>query len=141
MINVSDTVHDIRRNVHSKAALGASAYETFSAMMRVNIPRTLNLPPYGVPVAGADERLVESHEQMLIEQRLNKVGRGRLLSSRQTTRGEYVNALHELDSFNVDYRNGSPDLNISCMYILLRLNPAICLLKLDGTSYSGDYKS
>jgi hypothetical protein len=105
---------------HCKATLGAQAYEAFSAMLRINTSLVLKLPPDDP--AGADERLRDSREQIRIEQRLNQVGRGRLLASRQTTRAEYVDALNELNSDNDD------DLfafQVSCLYSLLRLNPSI----------------
>jgi hypothetical protein len=69
--------------------------------------------------------------QMLIEQRLNEVGRGRLLASSQTPREECVDALQEL--------NAPHDTNffkVSCLYGLLRLNPSICLLELNATTNS-----
>jgi hypothetical protein len=111
-------------------SLGAQAYETFSAMLRVNTSLVLELPPFFLAAGadgadGADERLLESRTQMVIEQRLNHVGRGRLLASRQTTRKEYVDALHELSSYNVD---DSPALKVSCLYSLLRLHPdVVCM--------------
>jgi hypothetical protein len=52
--------------------------------------------------ACGDERLRESRNQMIIEQRLNQVDRGRLSSSSQTTREEWIDALHELSSNDVD---------------------------------------
>jgi hypothetical protein len=105
---------------HCEATLGAQAYEAFSAMLRVNTNLVLKLPPFGPD--GADERLNGSRKQMRIELRLNQVGRGRLLASRQTTREEYVDALNELNSYNVDE---SPAFQVSCLYSLLRLNPSI----------------
>jgi hypothetical protein len=60
----------------------------------------LKLPPF--ETVGANARLVESRDQLRIEQRLYTVGRGRLLVSSQTTREEWVDALHELNSRNVD---------------------------------------
>ncbi len=93
-------------------------------MLRVNTSLPLKLPP--LESAVADERLIDSRNQMLIEQRLNKVGRGRLLASRQTTREQYVDALHELKSYNAD---DSPAFQVSCLYSLLRLKPsAACML-------------
>jgi hypothetical protein len=117
-IDLSALVYD--SNMHNKATLGASAYEAFSAMLRINTSLDLKLPPFGS--AGADERLLESREQMEIEQRLNKVGRGRLMASRQTTREEYADALNELNSCNVGY---SPAFQVSCLYSLLRLHPSV----------------
>jgi hypothetical protein len=67
--------------------------------------------------------LVDSRNQMLIEQRLNEVGRGRLLASSQTTKEEWVDALHELNYDDVD--DEQPEaLRVSCMYSLLHLNPS-----------------
>jgi hypothetical protein len=62
---------------------------------------------------------------------LNKVGRGRLLASRQTTREEYVDALYELSPDSVD---DSPAFRVSCLFSLLLLNPAIYMLRVDDTS-------
>jgi hypothetical protein len=104
----------------SEVTLDAQAYEAFSAMLRVNTSLVLNLPSF--EPTGADERLLESRNKLLIEQRLNQVGRGRLMASRQTTREEYVTALHELNSYNA---NDSPAIRVSCMYSLLRLNPSV----------------
>jgi hypothetical protein len=67
--------------------LGASSYETFSAMLCCNTIINLKLPPFHY--TGGDEKLFESRDQMIIEQRLNLVGRGRLLEpSNHTTREE-----------------------------------------------------
>jgi hypothetical protein len=60
-------------------------YEAFiSAMLRVNTSLFLKLPAFETD--GANAELLESRNQMVIEQRLNEVGRGRLLASRQTTK-------------------------------------------------------
>jgi hypothetical protein len=105
-------------------ALSVSTYDAFSAMLRVSSSLALKLPPF-VNAVG-DQRLVDSRNQMRIEHPLNGVGRGSLLSSSQTTRKAWVDALDELNSYdNVDE---SPDYNISCLYSLLRLNPATCML-------------
>jgi hypothetical protein len=49
------------------------------------------IPPFDNAVG--DQRLIDSRNQMRIEQRLNGVGRGSLLSSSQTAREEWVDAL------------------------------------------------
>jgi hypothetical protein len=128
-----------------QATLGAHVYEAFGAMLRVNTSLVLELPPFDD--AGGDERRADSHNQMLIEQELNKVGRGRLLLSSQTPRKKWVNALIELNSTSTGRRTGrgpdgeTPEFKVSCLYSLLQLNPSICLLKLDGTcKQSVDYK-
>jgi hypothetical protein len=72
------------RNVHDPATLGVQSYEAFAAMLRVNANLILKLPPIET-AGGTDERLVNHYNQMRIEQRLNKVGRGRLLASSETT--------------------------------------------------------
>jgi hypothetical protein len=64
--------------------LGAPAYEAFSAMLRVNTSLALKLPPFKTD--DADAKLLESRNQMVIEQRLNKLGRGKVLAPRLTTR-------------------------------------------------------
>jgi hypothetical protein len=108
---------------YCKATLGAQAYEAFSAMLRINTSIVITLPPFGPDAM--DERLSGSCKQMRIEQRLNEVGRGRLLASRQTTREEYVDALNELNSYYVSDVDESPAFEVSCLYSLLRLNPSI----------------
>jgi hypothetical protein len=109
--------------VHSKPSLGAQAYEAFGAMLRVNASIELNLPPFDDAVG--DQRLVDSCNQMRIEQGLNNVGRGRLLSSSLTTRKEWVDALHELSSNVVDEASA---FRVSCLYSVLRSNPtAVCM--------------
>jgi hypothetical protein len=118
-ITLSTALHPSRQALN-RAPLGAPAYEAFSAMLRVNTSLVLKLPPY--EPAGAGERLRESREQMRIEQRLNEVGRGRLMASRQATRAEYVDSLNELKS---DNDHNSPAFQVGCLYSLLRLNPSI----------------
>jgi hypothetical protein len=103
-----------------EATLGVPAYEALSAMLRINTSLVLNLTPY--ETADADERLRESRLQMRIEQRLNQVGRGRLLASRQTTKEEYVDALNNLNS---NSEHICPAFQVGCLYSLLCLNPSI----------------
>jgi hypothetical protein len=117
MITLSATVYE--RNVHNKAALGAFTYEALSAMLRVNTSLVLKLPPF--ESSGGDERPHYSRKEMRIEQRLNEVGRGRVMASRQMTREEWVYALHGLNSNN----NKPSAFQVSCLYSLLRLNPSI----------------
>jgi hypothetical protein len=102
-----------------KATLGAQSYEAFSAMLRVNT--SLVLKVLLSEAAGADATLRNHVNQMIIEQRLNQVGRGRLVSSRQVTKQEWVDALHELNSCNAD---DPPAFEVSCLYSLLRSNPS-----------------
>jgi hypothetical protein len=101
--------------------LSTPAYDAFSAMLRVNTSLVLELPAFD---ADADQRLVDSRNQMRIEQGLNHVGRGRLVSSSQVPKKEWVDALNELNSRNDDEW---PEFNVSCLYSLLRLNPATCM--------------
>jgi hypothetical protein len=100
--------------------LGAPTYEAISAMLRVNTSLVLKLPPFKND--GADATLLESRNQMVIEQRLNQVGRGKLLAPRLTTREVFIDALHELGSYDLDE---SPAFQVSCLYTLLRLNPSV----------------
>jgi hypothetical protein len=116
------TDHSCLHHEHT-VTLGAPAYEAFAAMLRVNTSLNLVLPPF-CSRAGDDHRRLESRKQLKIEQRLNKVGRGRLLASRQTTREEYVDALHKMNLLNAD---DSPAFQVSCLYSLLRLHPAVCI--------------
>jgi hypothetical protein len=109
--------------VNNNATFGALVYEAFSAMLRVNTSLVLKLPPFD-DAAGDDQRLVDSRNQMRIEQGLNEAGRGRLLSLSQATQKEWVDALNEFNSSNMDE---TPEFNVSCLYSLLRLNPATCM--------------
>jgi hypothetical protein len=124
-LTVNTTLRDLdfytteENNIDS---LGVQAYEAFSAMLRVNITVVLKLPRF--KIAGADERLCESRDQLRIEQRLNNGGRGSLLASSQTTREQWVDALCELNSENVD---DSPAFQGSCLYSLLLLHSAVCM--------------
>jgi hypothetical protein len=105
----------------TKATLSAHSYEAFTVMLRVRTSLILKVPPS--EAAGADATLRNHFNQMLIEQRLNKAGRGRLLASSQTTKEEWVDALHEMSSDDTD---DDPDpLRISCIFSLFRLNPEV----------------
>lgn len=121
MITLSD---DYVFNIPSTKieTLGVPAYEAFSAKMRVNTNIILNLPPFDSS-SSADESIRESPDKLCIEQQLNHVGRGKLLSSSQTTKGEWVNGLHELDSNNVD--EGAA-FRISYLYRLPQLDLGMC---------------
>jgi hypothetical protein len=127
-----EPLDDDSHNGDNEVTLGAQAYEAFSAMLLIKTSLLLELPPFDD--AGGDERLHDSHSQMCIEQRLNEVGRGRLLLSSQTPRKEWVDALNEL---NCSYIDETPEFNISCLFSLLRLNPSVCLLELNVTTNSG----
>jgi hypothetical protein len=118
-MTLSDSYLTPARN---RARLGVKTYEAFSAMLRINTSLVMELPPFETD--GADERLLESRNQMRIEQGLNHVGRGRLLSSSQTPRKEWVVALHKLNSYNVD---DSLAFQVSCLFSLLGLHPAVCM--------------
>jgi hypothetical protein len=115
----------------TKASLGAQTYEAFSATLRVNTSLSFEPPPFDRNVS--DERDFEHLKLMQIELRLNQVGRGRLMASRQTTREEWVDALHELSTYDVDDPHA---FRVSCLYSLLQLNPAMFMLKVDSTSES-----
>jgi hypothetical protein len=104
--------------------LSASICEAFSAMLRVNTSPVVLKIILPFESTGADERLVNARNQMRFEQRLNEAGRGSLLSSSETTREDGVDTLNELNYSNIDE---SPEFNVSCLYSLLRLNPATCM--------------
>jgi hypothetical protein len=57
------------RYVHHNATFSAPVYEAFSAMLRVNTSLRFEVPPFNDVVG--DERLVDSRNQMRIEQGLN----------------------------------------------------------------------
>jgi hypothetical protein len=113
-----DNLFSIRDSVLTKDSLGAQAYEAFGAMLRVNTNINVYLPTFNFDVD--DQKLVDSRNRMLIEVRLNKFGRGRLLVSSQTPREEWVNALQELNA-----RTDNDLFKVSCLYSLLRLNPSV----------------
>jgi hypothetical protein len=130
MLLLDDNLMSNRDPVHTKAYMGAQAYEAFGAMLRVNTSIELDLSVLADAVG--DEWDIEKFNQMRIEQRLNKVGRGRLLASSQTSREEWVIALQELNA-----RNDNDLFKVGCLYSLLRLNPSVCLLELNDTTNSG----
>jgi hypothetical protein len=129
-LTVNKTLHKIKlciKPFHSgnplpnRDELGVPAYEAFSAMLHVNISLVLQLPTFHS--TGGDRKLRDSHNQMVVEHRLNQVGRGKLLTpSNHTTREEWVDALHDLNSSNV---NNNRAFQVSCLYSLLRLNPSV----------------
>jgi hypothetical protein len=116
-------------HIDTKAYLNIQAYEAFCAMLRVNTSLDLELPVLDSDVV--DQKLVDSRNQILIEQRLNEVGRGRLLASSQTSREEWVDALQELNAPNDNYL-----FEINCLFALLRLNPSVCLLEFNDITNS-----
>jgi hypothetical protein len=120
---------EICNPVHTKAYLGAQAYEALGTMLRVNTSIELVHPMFDA--AAGDERDTEHFHQMRIEQRLNEVGLGRLLASIQTPIEEWVHALKDLNVSNDD------DLfEVGCLYSLLRLNPSIFIFDLNDTANS-----
>jgi hypothetical protein len=114
--------------IHTNASLGAQAYEAFGAVLRVNTSIKLDLPDVLFDDDVGDQKDIENtlrhFKQMLIEQRLNDVGRGRLLMSSQTPREDWVNALQELSA-----RNDYGLFETNCLYSLLRLSPSVCLFQ------------
>jgi hypothetical protein len=129
-------VHD--STLPNKAALGAFVYEALSAMLRLNTSLILKLTPLKTDETNvANERLIESYNQMTIGQLLNRFGRGRLLAlSNHTTREEWVNALYELSTYPNSV-NDAGAFQVSCLYSLLRSHPSICMLRVDDSSDSG----
>jgi hypothetical protein len=90
-----------------------------------------------VDTADADERLCQSRDQIRIEQRLKRVGCGRLLSSSQTTKEEWVDALlkfssndvhDESDPFRLRGKFDSDAFRLSCLFRSFRLNPEMVSL-------------
>jgi hypothetical protein len=91
-------------------------------MLRFNTSLTLDLEIVSLETAGGDQRVLDSCNQMRIEECLNEAGRGELLSSdeNETTRAAWVDALDEL---NVTTGDDTPAFQVSCLYSLLRLIP------------------
>jgi hypothetical protein len=110
-------------------ALRFPVYEAFSAMLRINTSVVVKV---NSSVNGDDQRLVDSHNQMCIEQRLNQVGRGNLLSPSQT-KTMWMDAL---DKLNLISRKAGDtiELHVSCLYSLLCMNPSA--LFGDGRSFN-----
>jgi hypothetical protein len=129
MLFLNDTMVSSRDPVHAKAYLGAQAYEAFGAMLRVNTSIELDLPIPPFDDAVVDERDIKHYDQMRIEQRLNEVGRRRLLALSQTTREDWVKTLQELNAPNENYL-----FEVSCLYSLLQLHPDVCMLELNDTN-------
>jgi hypothetical protein len=80
-LTVNKTLHKISLSlepafggqVQDADEMSAPTYEAFSTMLRINTSLILELPPF--KATGVDERLVNSRNQMRIEQGLNHVGR------------------------------------------------------------------
>jgi hypothetical protein len=121
LLRITLSVPPVLHQSHYIATLRVPAHEALATILRLNTSLVIEFPPLNN--GRFNERFLESRQEMCIEQRLNQVGRGRLLASRQTTREEYVDALHELSSCNFD---DSPAFKVSCMYCLLQLQPAVC---------------
>jgi hypothetical protein len=120
-VGIPRTIVDVR----TRANLGARAYEAFSAMLRLKTSLTLELPP--LDTACGDQRILESHSHMRIEQGLIEAGRGRLLSSTQTTKAAWVDAVRNLNVTNIGIGD-TPAFQVSCLYSLLRLKPSAWIL-------------
>jgi bacterioferritin (cytochrome b1) len=91
-------------------------------MLLVNTSLVLELPPLDKYLRC--ERLFESFGRMRIEQRLNRVGRRRLLASSQTTEEEWIDALHEMSSDGTD---DDPDAFATKMHFqLVPIEPRSC---------------
>lgn len=130
MLCLSNTPSSTGCSLLNQDALGAPAYDALGAMLRVNTSLDLELPdPFPHSDVGDQTRLLESRKQMIIEQQLNEVGRGYLLAlSSHTAKEDWVDALHNLSSYN-----DSPSFEVSCLYNLLRLSPEICIRKAGAT--------
>jgi hypothetical protein len=141
-LTINKTLHELKLDdnrttgnaVNTKASLGAQAYKEFGAMLRVNTRIRLDLPVLDAEVV--DPRLVDSRNLMLIENRLNEIGRGNLLASSQTPKEEWVNALQKLTTLNGDDLFEVDLFEVGCLYSLLRLNPSVCLLEMNDTTNS-----
>jgi hypothetical protein len=108
--------------------MSIAANEAFASMLRINT----NVIVQVLAPRPGDERY-ESYNQVCIEQLLNQAGRGRLLSSSETTTGwlDALNRVNHLCDCKCDYitctctpcgypsSTCTPDYQESCMYSLL----------------------
>lgn len=127
-VNLTDKVRPYFEHIGPTDYLCAQAYEAFSKMLQVNTSVNLYVPAPNCRAVSAcckvETKLArENYRQLCIEQRLNTVGRGRLLASSPTTREAWVNALHDLNTRDNDEH---PSFHLGSLYTLLQLNPAIC---------------
>jgi hypothetical protein len=105
--------------------LNISAHEAFRKMLRMNTSVVLKVPPRCSP--DSIDMVRPYYDRMLIEMRLNAAGRGKLmLPGSQASKAKWVNTLHEL--IVQDDGKSDDDLQVDCLYTLLKLNPSICQL-------------
>jgi hypothetical protein len=111
----------------SYSGLSVRANEAFSTMLRENTNVVVNIER-GTLQPG--DPTFDSFQQVRIEQLLNQVGRGGLLSLSQTST-EWVDALNELNLLSKCtcpcspcICHNTPAFHVSCMYSLLRMYPS-----------------
>jgi hypothetical protein len=100
--------------------LGAEAYKEFIAMLKINMNVRLKLPNLK---SDADSETRVQQSLMRIESNLNEAYCGSLVTSNQTTREEWVNALQRL---NDSCKNDGASFHLSCVYSMLQRNPSLC---------------
>lgn len=106
-------------DAHVKDRFGSESYQAMAEMLKVNTDHQLIVPMSSSPISEAN--VVSDYTEMVLEMELNRIGRGRL--SPAASRAEWVQGL--LDCKNVE-SSFAPNLDISCMFALLRLNPSVC---------------
>jgi hypothetical protein len=107
--------------------MNIAAYQALRNMLRVNTSVVLKVPALDCRWSPDLADIVRPYyDRMLIEMRLNAAGRGGLmLVGSQASRAAWVNTLHEL---NAQEKNDDDDLQVDCLFTLLKLNPSICQL-------------
>jgi hypothetical protein len=100
------------------------AYQALQNMLRVNTSVILKVPAldsrWNPDLVGI---VRPYYDRMLIEMRLNAAGRGGLMLGSQASKAAWVHTLNRLNGQNED-----DDLQVDCLYTLLKLNPSMCQL-------------
>jgi hypothetical protein len=116
------TVNQILREFSlANATFRGGAYDAFGNMLRVRTELVVDLERLSINEA---EPIANAYSRMMIVQRLNQAGRGRLLNQR--TRQVMQNVLQELSRVTAA---DPPELHVSCINELLHDNPSLlCLI-------------
>jgi hypothetical protein len=107
--------------------MNISAYQALRKMLRVNTSVALKVPALDSRWSSDVADTVRPYyDRMRIEMRLNAAGRGGLMMvGSQASKAAWVNTLQELI---VQGDDDDDDLQVDCLYTLLKLNPSICQL-------------
>lgn len=105
--------------------MNVSSYQALRKMLRVNTSVILKVPALDFRWSSDLVDIVRPYyDRMRIEMRLNAAGRGGLMLGSQAARAAWMNTLYEL----ITQAQVNDDLQVDCLYTLLKLNPSICHL-------------